>query len=387
MKILVVTPKLPWPAHGADEQDRLEGIKMLKELGHEVLVIAKVAKYQGGKADDMAQSLGIPVVGVPYTQGGFSWRRFSDARWIDGAAFEYTEPLIRKSIEETTSAFKPELAWIDASFSWPLLSIFKKYGIRTIVRSLQIESTHILVDEGRTPLNYVRAFAKGLGEATMAKSADTVIAINRNEAHEYTRMGAKYVATVPLRSLPVILENTPIEYRDTGPLRILFSGSTFSVAHNKDGVMRVLRDIAPALEKAAPGVFVMHITGAKLPREVAATLPKSVKYEGYVLDYGAFMKSMDIAITPSLGRCGMHQKLFEPIARGIPTVTVPWALAGFPFEDGKEVVLAEGVRQTVTALLALRERGLRERIGRAGRALSLNLFSRERVLKTLKEIL
>jgi hypothetical protein len=385
MRILVITPKIPWPAHGADEADRLEGIRMLQALGHEVRVITKIASYQTGKADEMAHALGVPVVSVPYTKGGFSFKRLTDLAWLDGAAFEYTEPVIRKAVEDAITTFKPDLAWIDASFSWPLIPIFKVHSIRTIVRSLQIESTHILVDEGRTPLNYLRAFGKGIGERRMARTADQVVAINKNEAERYTQMGATRVTTIPLRSLPLVLDQSPIEYRDTKPLHILFSGSTFSVAHNREGAMTVFRDIAPALEKAAPGAFIIHVTGAKLPPDIIATLSPNVKYEGYVSDYNVFMRGMDIAITPQLGRVGMHQKLYEPLCRGIPTVTVPWALAGYPFEDA--VLSATTARGFVSHILAFRDTQARETIGRRARALAEQHFSHSPIEQSLVECL
>lgn len=385
MKILVVTPKLPWPANGADEQDRLEGIRMLQELGHEVRVVAKVASYQGGKAEEMSQALKVPVTGVPYTKGGFSWRRFSDVRWLDGAAFEYTEPEIRKAIENAITIFKPDVAWLDASFSWPLLPLFKAHGVSAIVRSLQIESTHVLVDEGYSVPNLIRAIGKELGERMMAHTADVVVAINKNEAEQYRTMGAQKVVTIPLRSLPAILDDASIEYRDRVPLHVLFSGSTFSVAHNRVGAMRVLRDIAPALEKAAPGTFMVHVTGAKLPLEIVATLPLNVRYEGYIPDYAAFMNHMDIAITPSLGRVGMHQKLYEPICRGIPTITVPWALAGYPFEDA--VLMAARPEEFVSHLLTLRDIHVREKLGQHARALALQHFSHRCLLDDLVQCL
>lgn len=382
MRILVVTPKIPWPASGADEADRLEGIQMLQELGHEVRVVAKVASYQGGNAEEMSQALKVPVMSVPYTKGGLAWRRFSDARWLDGAAFEYTEPEIRKAIENAITIFKPDVAWLDASFSWPLLPLFKAHGVRTIVRSLQIESTHVLVDEGYSVPNLIRALGKELGERTMTHTADMVVAINKNEAERYRTMGAQKVVTVPLRSLPAILDDAPIEYRDRVPLHILFSGSTYSVAHNRVGLMAVCA-AAQELERAAPGTFTIHITGGKLPSNLS--LPPNARYEGYVSDYAAFVRNMDIAITPGLGRVGMHQKLYEPICRGIPTITVPWALAGYPFEDA--VCMATTPEELVSQILTLQEKNLREKLGRRARTLALEHFSHRRILDDLVQCL
>ena len=35
-KILMIMPSLPWPETGAEQSDRAWGIRLLKELGHEV---------------------------------------------------------------------------------------------------------------------------------------------------------------------------------------------------------------------------------------------------------------------------------------------------------------------------------------------------------------
>ena len=388
MRILVITPRMPYPAPGADEQDRLEGMKLLQELGHELSVIAKVAQYQKqSDADALAQLLHARVETVPYSKRSMSLARLTDLRWIDGAAFEYTESTIHETLEREVRRFKPDIVWCDASFSWPLIDHIHHLDVPVIVRSLQIESTHTLIDEGRTLLNYVRAFGKDLGERTMASRTDAIAAINVHETTLYQRMGAENVVTVPLRNLPSILEDEPIVYRDSMPLRILFSGSTFSVAHNRDGAQRVFTEIAPRLEKEAPGAFTIHITGGKLPESLQRTLPAHVVYEGYIKDYAAFVRTMDIAITPALGTVGMHGKLFEPLARGIPTLSVPHALAGFPFKGGEHLLFGETTGEVVGHLLELRNRTYREKIGSQGRALALALFSRRAVLEKIAEVI
>ena len=110
-----------------------------------------------------------------------------------------------------------------------------------------------------------------------------------------------------------------------------------------------------------------------------------MKYEGYIPDYAAFMQGMDIAITPSLGRVGMHQKLYEPVCRGIPTVTVPWALAGYPFENA--VLMATTPDAFVSQRSTLRERSARENLGRKARTLAEQYFSHSPIEQGLVECL
>ena len=377
MKILILTSKLPYPATGADEQDRFEGLRLLKELGHELRVIAKVAAYQKEEdVETLSRAITSKVETLPYRGSGFSMRRLFDIGFWDGAAYEYADPGTVRALTRAIGEFKPDCVWLDGSFMWPLISVAHSAGLPVVVRSLQIESTHIIADEGASPINLLRAYVKGVGEARMARTADVVIAINRNEAVRYEEMGAKHLETVPLRQLPSLLEKGGIEYRDARPLHVLFTASTFSVTHNRIGAENVIRKIAPELDARAPGEFMIHITGAKLPDKIRSDMPANVTYEGYVPDFDAFMRSIDIAITQSLGNAGMHGKLFAPVAAGIPTVTQSHALAGFSFAEGEGMVFGESPESVVAHLLSLREKGAREKIGKAGLKQAEHLFSR-----------
>jgi glycosyltransferase involved in cell wall biosynthesis len=388
MKILVVTPRMPFPAPGADEQDRLEGIRLFIELGHTVSVITKTAQYQTEEErNEFSKYINARVRSVPYRGRTLSLKRLVDPRFIDGAAFEYEDPTLQKVFNEEIKSFRPDVVWLDASFSWPLIKRAHAQKVRVIVRSLQIESQHILDDEGQSLGNYVRYWAKSMGERVAAREADALVAINKNEEVKYRDMGARKTITIPLRNLPSILELPPVTYKDVRPLRVLFSGSTFSVQHNRDGALHVLTEIAPELERRAPREFMIYVTGKKLPSEIQKKLPSNVVYEGYVKDYSAFLGTMDIAITSHLGTVGMHGKLFEPVCRGIPTITAPYALAGFPFVGGEHLLFGTSTGEVVDRLLELRDLNFRSRIGSAGRKWATELFSREQVLSQLKEVL
>lgn len=388
MRILVVTSKVPYPAIGADEKDRLEGIRLLTELGHQVSVIAKIAPYQKPEqVAAMQADLGVLVVTVPYITHPLSLRRFTDVRWIDGAAFDFADPVLAGMVRKVLLQEKFDKVVVDNSFGWPVIAVAHQAGVPTLVRSLQNEAAHILVDEGHSLGNYVRSFGKLLGERTMAREADGVIALNRNEEAWYRAHGATHTVTVPLRYLPKVLEEAPNQYHDRSDIHVLFSGATYSVRHNADGARRLITEIAPALERAAPGKYTIHVTGGKLPPDIAARAPSNVRLEGYIADYGTFVRDMDVAVTQALGTVGMHGKLFEPIARGIPTIGMPYALGGFPFAGGESILFGEKTDDVVTHLLALGERSFREKIGRRGREVAQKYFSRDVVLQQLSSIL
>lgn len=66
-KILVVTPRFPYPEAGACEQDRAEGIRQLQRLGFKVRVIEKFFDWQSvEEIKKYWANQGVEIVSVPY---------------------------------------------------------------------------------------------------------------------------------------------------------------------------------------------------------------------------------------------------------------------------------------------------------------------------------
>src|SRR3989344_5133152 len=107
-KILVVTPSFYSP--GAEQLDRLGGFSQLTRLGYEVKVIAKLAEWHSTEFFSMtARDLGIQVIPISYK---YSKRNlFSEILHpllLDGAAFEYNDPEIKKTFEKEINNWRPE---------------------------------------------------------------------------------------------------------------------------------------------------------------------------------------------------------------------------------------------------------------------------------------
>ena len=143
-KILVITPKFPYPEAGADEQDRAEGLRQLKRIGYEVRVIAKCFDWQ--KKDEIFtrwEDEGIAVTLVPYSKQGKPW-------WIlDRAAAEYAEPVIKRVLREALGSYRPDFVWFDYTYLWPLYREVKKRKLPIVVRSINVESRHFLEEDGQ----------------------------------------------------------------------------------------------------------------------------------------------------------------------------------------------------------------------------------------------
>lgn len=397
-KILVVTPRFPLPALGACEQDRLNGLKQLKRLGFEVRVITKVFVFQNKEAIiKWGEDNGMTIDLVDYETGrsrrlkekiSFFLRRLFNPFYWDGAAYEYSHQKICFLFKQVIGEWQPEAVWFDYTYLWPLYSLAKKFSIPIITRSINFEPFHFLQEDGYSVTNLLKFIPKLISELIVILKSDVILAITPKEEKIYRWLGAKKVLNLPLRGLPGCLKQTR-ENAEKERLDVFFMGSTYRVHHNRKAVEFLIKEIAPEVEKMSPGRFVFHILGTKLPADLEKYLNEKVVYEGRVENLDQFLLNMDIAVIPSLMGAGMQQKIFEPLARGIPTITSPRGLVGYPFADGKHLLLARSQEEFVKKIISLQDVNLRKFLSANTLDLCSQIFSQkaldECVLEALKE--
>jgi glycosyltransferase involved in cell wall biosynthesis len=397
-RILVITPRFPLPALGACEKDRFEGIKQLKRLGFDVRVIGKVFDFQSAKdIENFSRQYDIPITLLQYESQKkrsrfgklfFYFKRFINPFYWDGATYEYTHKETILTVKKIADEWQPDVAWFDYTYLWPLYEIFQKRNIPIVTRSINVEPTHFLEEDGRTLGNYLKFLPKLVSEMITIRKSDFLFAITPDEKKVYKKYGAKKMEILPLRGLPSCLRERRT-LPQTEPLNVFFMGSTYNVHHNKEALRIILKDIAPHVTRAHLGHFKFHILGTKIPEEFNQYFNENIIYAGRKLDkeLDLFLDTMDIALIPSLMGAGMQQKIFEPLARGIPTVASPRGIAGYPFKKDTHLLFARTPEEFVEALVRLRDVELRKKLSENAQKLSRELFSQEKIDNTILNVL
>lgn len=395
-KILIVTPKFPYPATGACEQDRFWGIKDFIRYGFEVRVITKLfGEDKAELAVKIGNDLKIKIFPIQYKFGLFTKKekiknllfRFLHPLYLDGAAFEYAEPEIQRVFKEQIEEWNPDFAWFDYTYLWPLYDAAREKKIPIITRSINFEATHFLLEDGITFINLLKSIPKFLTEFIALGKSDLFFSITPKEEKIYKKIDfKKIVRNLPLRGMPHCLKSGRV-IKKTETLHIFFMGSTYNVHHNREAAEFILKKLAPELQKRMPDKFIFHILGGKLPKGYDKYFNENVKYEGYVENLESFLDQMDIALIPSLSGAGMQQKIFEPLARGIPTITSPRGLAGYEYKDGEHLFLANDENEFVEKLLNMRDINLRKKLSGNSMKLSAELFSREKIFSAVFDAL
>jgi hypothetical protein len=166
-KILMVMPALPFPYKGAEQMDRVFGIKQLIRLGFDVKIIAKTSEWQDSMfVKKISKELKIEIIGVPYKYSNKNLSikdtffkflgKIRNPLFLDGAAFEYSDKDLKKILNDTIISFKPDLVWFEYTYLWPLYPTVLSHNIPIVTRSMNYEPQHFLEEDGFSLINIIK---------------------------------------------------------------------------------------------------------------------------------------------------------------------------------------------------------------------------------------
>lgn len=388
MRILVLTPWVPYPTTGACQQDRMNGYRHMRELGYDVRVIAKYHAFQdvsGAKSAFEHEGIPLTLVEHPKHPAALLLTQLTTVMrtpaLIDGAALEYIDPAYQTVVLNAVKTFKPDVVWMEYSTHWPVLRLLKKHAIPTIVKSSLNEPQNCIDEHGGSLISRLKAIPKLPGERIAARESSLLLAITPDEEAFYAGLGAKHHGTLPLRGLSRCFAQK--RHTEKNTLDVVFLSSNYNMGHNRDAAEFLLNDVVPLVRKTLPGKFRFHLTGKKFPERYARFLAEDVRSTGFIEDVGAFLATMDIALCPWISGTGMQQKVFEPLCRGLPLLTTK--TAGYPFVHGQELLLCATPQEYVEGLRRLLDAEERQRMSDAARGKAESLFGEAAVKRIVRE--
>ncbi len=392
-KVLLITPACHFRNTGAAQRDIYAAIALLQKLGHMVALYTIDSGAQDqGILDEVSKRYGIEIKKFRPQRRVWSWigRFLVNPSLFDRAAYVFDE-LQRDSIFRSyVTGFKPDVVVSFCSYSWPVIKFAKQQGIKTVLRSHNFESNFfwesLTVAEKFNPLNTLRRIAKYRGEWLAAKLSDTVGTLPVEQVTKYRAWKSQGVHILTLLFLPESLRE-PVFHADKIPLDLFYLGASYNISFHRRGVELLIKEIAPLVEKLAPGKFRFHICGGKLPPELAAACTGAVHHEGYVPDLEGFLAGMDAGVFPVMFGKTMKGKVFETLARGFPMVISTNCLGGYNLRDGEEALIADTVADFTAKIILLANGTIRQKIAHGAAAFSQAEFSEEKIISVLEQLL
>lgn len=164
----------------------------------------------------------------------------------------------------------------------------------------------------------------------------------------------------------VSLTKLPFQYRANSAPVIAYIGNMSSV-QNLDACIHFARDILPTLRHKIDCRF--RVVG-KISEIASSTLRAfpGVEVTGTVADIAAAVADARVGVCPVRIGAGVQNKVLEYMALGLPTITSSVGLEGFAAEPGKHLLVADSVDDYCRHLTALwTSEAMRADFSRAGR--------------------
>ena len=331
---------------GAQEMDSLAGYRLLKRdyRVFRLQISTNLSAIQLLSPDGQClKHIEIRIPRSLHSKMNYNYAK-TFVRFLDTSFAMYSDPVLRKSIEQIIHEFDISFIWSDTQFYSPFLP----KQSRVIIRSVNFEPLHVL-REDPSPLRILRAAGKIWSEKKTS-SDKHVVAISPRDAYLYSKLVHREVRHLPLRQLGFLLEQSPNWTQFSNPEYppfVYFAGSNFDVKHNRDNLVNLINYVAPALALLNPEILLL-VFGHRFPADLR--IPFNVKRMYFRDDFQALTSRALASLVPNKGGAGMQSKIFEPLCRGIPLIANSEATAGYPFNPDDHFWKGDSVEDIINSL-------------------------------------
>ncbi len=383
MKVLVLSPKPPWPPHDGGALATMRCIEGLAANGAKVSVLAmrtrKHPLHQSTSADRPEFTEHYQTVDVdtrirpvrmlinllfsdhPYDIQRFRSKRFSEAlhALIADGNFDIVQceglvlSLYINDIKKLTSA--------------PV--VLRAHNVEHRIREMMAENS-----AGMFRRSYLKNLSRRVRqlETAAAKHFDAVVPISEPDSQWFRSIST---------GRPVVLSETGAETAEqlvepAGPsVRVGFIGA-LDWQPNLEGIRWFLNHVWPCVCRAVPSAS-LHIAGRGAPAKARRWLRgHMVSFDGEVEDARSYMASMNVIIAPLFAGSGLRIKIIEAMSIGRTVVATPVAVSGLPARDRREIIIAAEPGSFCSALTeALQDPVLRTSTAEAAVALVQNRYN------------
>ena len=431
MRILILTPRLPWPPVDGGRIAMSRLAESLARAGAEVEILSLNPRKD--RASIGSAPLPVQAVDIDTSRFVLPLRApFVVSRFISAE--------FRDALRAKLRAFRPDVVQIESPFLLPYLSVIPsegtpphppsapsppcagekanqfnaaqdslafspprgekvpkadegfgissvvegpddKHGAMTVLRSHNVEFRiwETLADHERNPLRRfaLRRVAASLRryEVRHLNTPDAIVPITAADAEELRRLGC----TRPMHVAPCGVELQNLG-GDPEPNTAGFIGS-LDFRPNQETAKWLVDELWPRVLKRMPEAKLL-IAGKSPVGEQAFSPVKSVpdrrgrlsphwnsiEFLGQVPDADAFMRRMSVILAPLFAGGGMRIKVLEAMALGRPVVATALGAGGIEFENGCDIVIAEDADSFADAVVRLlRDPESAARIGSAAR--------------------
>jgi Glycosyltransferase len=391
MRVLQLTPRLPYPPSDGGRVVMLQIAKAMQRLGADVRILSLNPRKQHGDVEKAGHALApIPIDAVEIdTSAHIASALRSFQIGAPHLVARFFSPRFARALRELLQTESFDVVQLESPFLLPYLPTIRQASRAAVVlRSLNVEFRiweQIAARESnivrRTAL---RLLARSLRryEVRQLNACDAIVPITEEDRRDFRALGC----TQPIHVLPggVDLDRgepageaagatrftARIERAEEPSRAVGFLGS-LDYRPNQEAALWIAEELRPRLEAE------IHAGGSNAPDWLRAKLTSSgVIFAGHVADAATFIQPMRVMIAPLFSGGGMRIKILEAMAHGKAVVATTLGAAGIDVRHGENILLADDPAAFASAVSELLRDPSRARsIGDAGQRLVASRYS------------
>jgi sugar transferase (PEP-CTERM/EpsH1 system associated) len=381
--------KVLWAKSGGlvplDTGGKIRSFNLLKELGrrHEVTLFTFYGSHENDKHGELRQFFSR-VMNMPISLP--SQRGLAEAMQYAGnllslqpySLAKYASPEAARALLLLLDEGQYDVLICDFLFSAPIVpwdfpipKILFTHNVETQIWKRHYELARNPIWKGVAWREY-RTMARA--ESRYLKKANHVLTVSESDKRLFSSF-------LPMDSMSVIPTGVDIEYFYPAEVasqgnRLVFTGS-MDWMPNEDAILYFVEEIFPQIRLEVRDASLWVVGRKPSPRLEALANPESgIHVTGTVDDIRPYVREASVYVVPLRVGGGTRIKIFEAMAMGKAIVSTPIGAEGLPVIKEKNILLEErpdGFARQVIRLL--RDRVLRENLGRAARSLVELSFS------------
>lgn len=178
---------------------------------------------------------------------------------------------------------------------------------------------------------------------------------------------------------------------------IMFLGN-LKYPPNVDAVLFFIKKVLPLIKNQIKDVkfYVVGLIPSrnmiynfkKIPKNLIKKKINSIKFTGYVKNIDEYFSKCRVFVAPLRMGSGLQFKIIDALNYEIPIVTTPIVNQGIEAEEGKEIIIAKSKKEFAQKILELlKDKELRKRIAMKGKEFLQKNYSWDNVLRQLDKII
>jgi glycosyltransferase involved in cell wall biosynthesis len=371
MRILFVSPKIPWPATDGARIAIYELIRHITARGHQA---ALLGFGDPAAADELRARAGLVwAKAIPHnTSTNYAKALFALLSPTPYTASKYRSKAMSAAIRRAFNEERFDLVQLEGTHMAHYLGLAQGLGVQVILRLHNVESA-LAERFARTavfPLNlYVQDQARRMRafEIRACKQADLCLAITQQDAGRILKLAPD--ALVAVSPAGVDLERFYPQPMSEEPRTIVFVGA-LNWPPNKDAVRWFRTKVWSRIAQEEPTTRWI-VVGKSPPADILhwPEEDRNIQVTGFVDDVRPYLHRASVVIVPLRSGGGMRLKILEAMAAGKAVVSTPMGAEGISAQNGEAIILSGADRSfAVEVIRLLRQSAERKRIGKAARA-------------------